>query len=427
MSDIPKKSMPVHMAQALASVRKDIEAFEEIYGPANEDDEDEDDLWDEELPPWDDPPKPNGQAKHSETEPPEDPETEPFETVQASIWHGQPVPETQWLDGRRLIPMESASFFVGATKIGKTYVALQASIACASGTPWMNEEIKRGPVLFYSAEENMEVLHARTAKICFAENMHLDALADLHFVDLSQLVDASLIQGNNRTGSAQPTLLYKRLDKTMALIKPVAVWLDNRGLVITGNENDRTIASSAMRAFQLLASKHKCAIIMIAHPSRSGENDGSGSSGSTAWFATGRSVLYMEKPENGEDDVRVVTNTLTNYGKVGTAINVKWDLDRYRCTDAPRRSGETIGIHDKAERVFLKLLRWHAGVGLEVAASKTAPTYAPLIFEAHKDNEKLNRKWFKMAMDNLLTRKAIEIAERGPPSKRVKFLREVQL
>ena len=364
-------------------------------------------------------PRQNGYAE-------EEIKPETLTTIRASTWHGQPVPETHFLDERRLIPMESSSFFVGATKVGKTYVALQASIACASGTPWLNEPIRKGPVIFYSAEENMKVLHQRTAKICFAENLHLSVLDDLHFVDLSAVIDASILKGNNSTGTVTPTGLYHALDALIENIKPVVVWLDNRGLLITGNENDRNIAAAAMRALQLLAASHGCAIILIAHPSRAGENDGSGASGSTAWFATGRSVLNMERPDNAEDGVRVLTNNLTNYAKGGDVVNVKWDFDRYICTDAPRRAGDDIGQMEKAERLFLTLLDWHTGIGLEVSPmARAGSSFAPNVFAAHKDSQKVTPRRFKMAMENLLARKLIEIAERGSPSKRIKFLRRV--
>ena len=353
------------------------------------------------------------------------PQVEAFETIRASSWHEMPVPEQDWLDHRQLIPLESSSFFVGATKIGKTYIALQAAIACASGTNWMNEPIRKGPVIFYSAEENMKVLHQRVAKICVSESIHLDALDDLHFVDLSQLVDASLIAGKNSSGSAAPNPLYHRLDTTIEAIKPVCVWLDNRGLIVTGNENDRGIASSAMRAFQLLAAKHKCAIIMIAHPSKGGEGDGSGSSGSTAWFATGRSVLFMQKPEDAEKGVRTITNTLTNYGEGDTVINVKWEFDRYKCTDRQKRAGDEIGLPQKSERVFLKLLRWHTKNNLEVSPNSRSPNYAPVVFEAAKGREGLNRKWFRTAMESLIESGVIEVRTRGRKESPVRFLVEV--
>jgi hypothetical protein len=75
---------------------------------------------------------------------------------------------------------------------------------------------------------------------------------------------------------------YKRLDLSMTLIRPVCVWLDNRGLLVTGNGTTDDCRIS--HRFQLLA-QAPYAIVMIAHPSKR-RGDGSGSAGSTAWFAT---------------------------------------------------------------------------------------------------------------------------------------------
>ena len=364
------------------------------------------------------PPKANGHVK----------DPEPFRTIRASEWHGQPVPQVEFLDKRKLIPMGYSTIFTGAAGVGKTYVALQAAIASAAGLPWLGSPIKKGPSLFYSAEENLDVLHMRTARICFAENIHLDRLDDLHFIDLADVINASLINGDNRTGSARTTDLYTSLDITMGDVKPVSVWLDNRGLLVTGNENDRTIAATAMRAFQLLAGKHDCAVTMLSHPSNAGINSGTGASGSTGWFSGGRSVLNLTTPEEGGDDVRILDNNKTNYSTTGTKVNLKWQMDRYICTDKPVSPDEAIGKVDKSERVFLKLLRLltEQGLGNDLSPLSNANSnYAPKVFEAHPGREGLNRKWFKMAMESLLARKIIEIAERGPPSRRIKFIREV--
>ena len=135
-----------------------------------------------------------------------------------------------------------------------------------------------------------------------AENIQLVDVKGLYVIDLSQIPNATLIKGDNRTGTATPTPLFHRLEKNIELLKPVVVILDNRGLIVTGNENDRNIAATAMRLLRLLADKYQCAIILLSHPSNTGKGDGSGASGSTAWFATGRSALNMErpKPEEGE-------------------------------------------------------------------------------------------------------------------------------
>jgi hypothetical protein len=368
--------------------------------------------------------RPNGEWREKQEK-----AIEPFATIRASSFEGLPVPEVEFLDARKLLPLGHASLLTGATKVGKTYVALQAAVSCVTGTNWLNEPIKPGPVIFYSAEETIDVLHLRLDKICMAEQLHLHQLGDLHLIDLSKIVNAALITGDNRTESITETALYKALDVTMKLIRPVLLWVDNKGLAVTGSEISRSMAAAGARAFQVLAHRHHTAIGMLMHPSNAGEQNDTGASGSTANFAGYRSVIYMKKPKDGAAGVRTLENNLTNYSEGGTLVNLLWDFGRYLCTDKPSRAGDDIGKGDKAERVFMKLLRWHDANGLGDTLSpmsRTGSGYAPSVFAAHQDCEKVTPGQFKRAMQNLLDRKTIEIAERGPPSKRVKFIREVK-
>jgi len=365
--------------------------------------------------------KKNGQYANGHD--PAPPKVEPFKTIRASSWHDLPIPQQDFLDHRKLIPMGNTTILTGASGVGKTYVALQGAIASPARSLWLGAPIKPGPVIFYSAEENMDVLHSRVARICLAEGVHLDKLADLHFIDLTEIVNASLIKGDDRTGVTIVTDLYHRLDQTMTAIKPVSTWLDNRGLVVSGNENNRGIAAGAMRACQLLGAKHNSAMVMLSHPSNAGADKGSGASGSTAWFAGGRSVLNLTRPEDADDrSVRTLDNNKTNYAEDGTLLNLKWEMDRFICTDPLPRAGDDIGKADKAQRVFLKLLIWHNKNGIEVSPSTKSHSWAPKIFAGHHDCEKVTPGQFRYAMGHLIDAKKVETRTRGRKDQPVNYL-----
>ena len=368
----------------------------------------------------------HGKAKFDGAWKPEYEESLPFDTIDASSWHGQQRPVREFLDQRKLIPFGYATNLSGAGAVGKTLIALQASVACVTGSRWLGAEIRKGPVLFYSAEEPLVEMHIRLDEICEAENMHLDRLKGLFIIDLNKVADASLITGNNKTGTVSMTGLFKRLELTIDKIKPVVVFLDNRGLLVTGNENDRTIASMAMRSLQLLAEKYQCAIVLLSHPSLTGLNTGTGSSGSTAWFNTGRSTIYMSKPDDAEDeDVRVLENNKANYAKHGTKVNLKWTFNRFVCTDPAPSASDAVGKDDKAERVFMKLLRWHSERGLHLSAKLRSPQFAPNIFNDHPGREGLNITWFKKAMAGLFERQTIKLAERRIDGRMMQVIEEV--
>jgi hypothetical protein len=349
--------------------------------------------------------KPNGHDK-----------LEPFQTIRASSFEGLPVPEVEFLDQRKLFPMGHASLLTGATKVGKTFTALQLAVACVTKTEWFNQPVKPGPVVIYSAEENINVLHMRLAAICAADGLSLSDLHDLHIINLSEEVNAALIRGDNRTETVAETDLYKRLDLTMRAVKPVVTMADNRGLVVTGSEISRSMQAAAARAFQLLAAKHNSAFIMLQHPSKTGEAEDTGSSGSTAIFAGYRSVVHMKKPKEGEKGVKVLENNLTNYTEGGTLVTLRWDFGRYICIDQPKRAGDDIGRPGKAKRVFKALLGWHNTNHIRVSASRHVPNFGPKLFAASKESEGLTFKEFEAAMIELLNDKEIANEPYGPKS-----------
>ena len=367
-------------------------------------------------------PEPNGQYNGGDEAP-----IEPFVTIDASSWAGTSRPIRQWLDQRELIPFGSVTNFSGIGAVGKTLLMLQLCISCVTGMPWLGGSVRTGRALFYSAEESIEEMHIRCDEICEAENIFLDAIKGLHIIDLSQIENATLITGDNRTGMAGVTDLFRRLERTLAKLKPVVLILDNRGLLVTGNENDRTIAAMAMRLLRLLADKYQCAIILLSHPSNTGKNEGSGASGSTAWFATGRSALNMTrpKPEDGEigsKKDRVLTSEKANYAEEGTIVNLRWEFNRFICTDKPVTADSGIGIMSKVERVYLELLRWHTAKGLLLT-----PHAAPKEFgRMTKDKRQgFNHVWFMKAQEGLLDRNVIHLVDGVKSNHKVKVLAEV--
>lgn len=368
-------------------------------------------------------PQPNGQYANGQSQ--HIPKIEPLDTIRASSWHGKERPVREWLDGRKLYRVGFTGILTGAGAVGKTLLALQASVACVTGMRWLGTPIKQGPVIFYSAEEPVEEMHLRVDEICEAEGIHLNKLGDLHVIDLNKVINAALIATDKKTSVSKTTDLFLRLDKTMSIIQPVCVWLDNRSLIVTGNENDRDVASFAMRQLQLLAEKHRCAIIMLAHPSQAGENSGTGASGSTGWFNTTRSVVYMSRPKDEDGNItdknaRVLENNKPNYSQIGNLLNLKWEFNRFLCTDPPPNTDPMTGLTpiEKAERVFLKLLdicnerrEWvtHKSRGVD--------NYAPKVFDTHPEREKVPLHMFKKAMANLLYQKRIVIVETGTKSR----------
>ncbi len=66
-----------------------------------------------------------------------------------------------------------------------------------------------------------------------------------------------------------------------------------------------------------LAIDHDCAVLLLSHPSLTGLNSGTGTSGSTAWNNSVRSRLYLQATS---PDTRTLKVVKANHGKVGDEI-----------------------------------------------------------------------------------------------------------
>lgn len=173
-----------------------------------------------------------------------------------------------------------------------------------------------------------------------------------------------------------------------------------------------------------MAIRHGCAVMVLAHPSLSGLNSGSGTSGSTGWANSVRSRLYLEriKPEGYEadPDARVLSTKKANYAPVGEEIAVRWQAGVFVAA-APETGLDRMAAGAPAERTFLKLLGLLAAQGRRVNTGG-GQTYAPTVFANHPEAEGVSKRGFRVAMESLLAAGKIRLAEDGPPSKRRQFL-----
>jgi RecA-family ATPase len=267
--------------------------------------------------------------------------------------------------------------------------------------------------------------------ICAVEGIDLALLGGLEIIDVSMEEDAFLLRAHPKDKTALlRTNTMLRLEADISACKPVLVVIDNKGQTIDADEINRIVAIKSGNHFRRLARANHCAIMMLAHPSLSGLASGTGASGSTSWFNTGRGQIDMIRspgdddgdrigPDNGR---RMLVNRKANYQQMGQAINVEWRQGCYVCTD-PEPKADGIGQVDRAERVFMKLLRWHTKHSQPVSPRQQARNWAPMIFAAHTQRENVSRSQFKRAMDALLESATITVETEGPPSRRIDRLK----
>lgn len=201
---------------------------------------------------------------------------EPLPWFSAAELEGQSVPVREWL-AHDLIPMGTVTLLSGDGGTGKSLLALQLAAAVASGRPWLGRPVQEGSAIYMSAEDDKDELHRRLDNIRRETCATWPALGGLTL--LSRAGEDALLAFEEAT-SLKPTGLFAEIDKRARDEKPALIVLDTLADVYPANENDRAKVRQFVGLLRKLAIRHRCAVLLLAHPSLSGLKDGSGMSGS---------------------------------------------------------------------------------------------------------------------------------------------------
>src|ERR1700733_1268716 len=108
------------------------------------------------------------------------------------------------------------------------------------------------------------------------------------------------------------------------------VIVDTAADTFGGNENDRSqVRQFVSRALGSIAQKINGAVLLCAHPSRSGLSSGEGDGGSTGWSNAFRSRLYLRPLDHGngekpDPNARVLERRKANYASRNDEIRLRW-------------------------------------------------------------------------------------------------------
>jgi len=321
--------------------------------------------------------------------------------------HGRPVPPREWLVPE-LIPMHTVTLLGGDGGTGKSLLALQLAVAAATGKRWLGLEVREGPTLTISAEDDDDELHRRKFDIVRAQGDTLATLTRYKYRSLAG--EDALLARLDPGGRLDPTPLYERIDRFLAKLRPVLLVLDTSADLFPGNENDRAQVRQFIGMLKRLALRHRCAVVLLAHPSLTGLNTGSGLSGSTAWNNSVRSRLYFERITikdgaqviEDDPDRRVLRGKKANHARNGAELHMTWKdgvfVAEEAATGLDRRAADA-----KAERVFLRLLDEFAKEGRPVKSAQ-AQGYAPKAFVASGRAEGLSKQALHSAMERLFAK-----------------------
>ena len=280
--------------------------------------------------------------------------------------------------------------------------------------------------MFVTAEDEDEEVHRRLVAVANGAGLDLESAGDLHFRSLAGQ-EAVLATPSAKTGLMEVTSVFKALKAEILRLRPSLLVLDTLADLFGGDEVKRVQARQFIQLLQSLvvAADWDLSVVLLAHPSVSGMNSGTGTSGSTAWSNSVRSRLYLERKlaKRGEKetievdpDIRVLSTKKANRTKQGGELTVRWVAGRFiaQVVAASSRDPDADALDEKA---FLDLLDDFDRSKRPVSPNKTSPSYAPKLFLSNPLGEEIGAHRLEGAMSRLFTQQSICVETYGPKSK----------
>jgi RecA-family ATPase len=342
----------------------------------------------------------------------------PFLNIGA--WHDQPVPEREWLVKDR-IPANNVTLLSGEGSVGKSILSMQLLAAVVLAKDWLKALPDPGSALGVYCEDTSDELHRRLDLIRQHYQAAYTDLKDMHLLALAGT--DTLMAAPDRHGLIKPTVLFNRVHDAARDIKPKLIVLDNSADIFGGNENDRAQVRQFIGFLRNLAIEASAAVLLTSHPSLTGISNRTGLSGSTAWNASVRSRLYLdraktEKDEEPDPDLRVLEVMKSNYGPVGERVNLRWK-DGLFVPVGGVGNLERLAAEQQADQVFMQLLGKFGSQGRNVSDKPTSHNYAPTCFarDPEAKDAHLSKTNLAAAMERLFAADKICVEDYGRPSR----------
>jgi AAA domain len=267
---------------------------------------------------------------------------EPLEVEPASELVGRaPPPPRDWVCEGLGLPAGRVTSFIGNGGFGKTTVAHQLGIVCATNRSIFGMPVNGGPVFGLFCEDEQAELDRKTRTICEAEG-----------IDLGMLDQAYLLSRDGHDNilcsfehdQIVLTDFYWRVDATFARLKPRLGIFDTAADLFAGDFMSTPHVRQFIKvALGGLCQRHGSAILLLAHPSASAMASGDGGGFSTAWNNSVRSRLYLRRPKSEDAeaiaDRRVIEIRKANYGPSGGTVPLTYSNGRFILDAEPIEEG----------------------------------------------------------------------------------------
>lgn len=227
------------------------------------------------------------------------------------------------------LPEGEISSLYGAGSAGKSLLSLQLGAAAQMGGFFLGMKVEN-PMLVIGifCEDSQDELHRRlddirnTPEYSFAEY-----LENKFFLWPRVGKDSALVicdKDDVRPGPFMPKL--KAFLSTLPKDEKKLLILDTLSDVYMGDEIAREKVNKFMKVYMTsLIQEFNATLLLLAHPSRTGQSTGDLLSGSTAWENAVRNRLGVSK----EGDASFLVRLKSNYAAVGEKIRITYENGRF--------------------------------------------------------------------------------------------------
>jgi RecA-family ATPase len=199
------------------------------------------------------------------------------------------------------------------------------------------------------------------------------------------------------------------------------VIVDTAADTFGGNENDRSqVRQFVSRALGSIAQKINGAVLLCAHPSRSGLTSGEGDGGSTGWSNAFRSRLYLRALDHGngekpDPNARVLERRKANYASRNDEIRLRWRNGVIGPEPSKWAPGAAAFGKLEAADIFLTLPPQFEQQGRPLSVNPGSGNYAPRMFGKLPAGKRCEYREadFRIAMERLFAEGKIENAIYG--------------
>lgn len=313
----------------------------------------------------------------------------------------------------QIAPLAEVTLFTGPGSSGKSLLGQQLATAAAAGLTCIGLGVQPGPAIYLTCEDDVDQLHWRHQHLCDAIGVPMASLAGkLHLISLRGALDNDLCAFAG-DGTLETKPAYNRIEDMVKATGAKLVFLDNVAHLFNGNENDRGQVTRFINLLNKLAGSSGAAILLIAHPNKSGDNY----SGSTAWLNAVRSqvTLDVQRDADGtimDPDARVLSTGKANYARLGEALKFRWHNWAFvRDEDLPANTRAELNtvIKDNTENAaFMRCLEAETA-SKRAVSHNPSPSFYAKVFLKSREAKGMKRDGFERAFERLLSTGKIEL------------------